>query len=130
MVPTELVEQEWPRAEPFIARACARDETQDPISVFGEILTGSQALWVGWDEDGVKTYGTTKIYDTALKRICVINLAAGDNVSDHFEYCCNVFANYAKDMECEILEIQGRAGWKVLEPIGFKKVAVLYRKDL
>lgn len=130
LVPQEQIGNIWETAIEFLRLALKRTGRVDEADLFTDLLTGEQQLWIGFEEKEPKAFATTKVYTDHGKRILLIYSIGGKNVSEFWETGVDVFERFARDQNCSLIEFQGRDGWKVLEPYGFEKTAVVYQKEI
>jgi hypothetical protein len=139
LVPRDKVGAAWPRVltllEPAFAMAPGRFVSDD---ILNAVAKGTMQLWVVYrsadstyrSEDIVASF-TTKIYNVARARICVIEWAGGAEMERWVDDVIATVENFAKDCSCQRIEINGRRGWKkFVERHGWRFHSICYEKEL
>ena len=132
-IPASNVPNIWNEAYKVLKPALDRVKHRlDAVDVYTELCMGEQSLWVMVVPDTmeVKAYATVKIFDEPKARVLTIWSIAGADMDLWTKEAMRVIHDYAKDMGCTLMTVQGRRGWKILEKYGFEEEAVLYKKEL
>lgn len=97
------------------------------------LYTGQMLLWAVYEEgaDTVSAFIITEIKQYPQKKMLVWQYLAGEShiAKDAYEVVYSTIEKFAKDMQCNGMEVVGRFGWKPLATkLGFSSYAVLYEK--
>jgi len=117
----------WPRVEPLLKRATDRSASRNtPETIRKMIAAGDAILWTYKDLSLV--YVTTIEQYPTGKKSCLIFLGAGKGL-DKCREMEKVICDYARAIDCDMVEILGREGW--LRVFGdYTKDSTLMRKEL
>jgi hypothetical protein len=132
-IPPSNIPNMWAEASKVLKPAIDRLKARmDAVDIYTELCMGEQSLWVMFVPDtmDVKAYATVKVYDEPKARVLSIFALAGTDMDVWTDEAMQVIHNYAKDMGCTLMTVQGRRGWKVLEKYGFEEEAVVFKKEL
>ena len=132
LIPVEHVNAVWDVVgkllEPAVAVTNGRYTTYD---VYNAIQRQAMTLWVAFDDGGIHGCQVTQITDYPSKRVLVSVFTAGRKLRSWREPMMDVLMRWARDHDCEAIEGLGREGWvKMMEPYGFKKMLVMFEKDI
>lgn len=128
LIPTDKVGDLWKLVEPFVKRACERNDgfltVEDQAD---EALSGSKQLWVVWQNGDCRAAILTKI----VRGTCLVSALGGDGMKDWLGLAHDVIEPWARENGCRYLRIYGRHGWlRALEPYGWKRKMVVMTKEL
>jgi hypothetical protein len=115
------VEAVWPLAEPFIARACSKVETDlTPEFIRTGCETGRYRLWlVLEDETPVSAFAIAELPNG----IAEFTAFAADRFEEWLPMVLAEFASMAEASGMKALRIHGRLGWmRRMQPYGFRTV--------
>ena len=133
-VPTDIIPVAWPQVKTHLSKALNVVEGGYTLeSLYEQLLTGEQALWVMMDEDTEEVVGaaTTRICVYPKKNSLAIDWVAGERMADWLPAFSRMMDTYAKDHECTQIEGFGRRGWiKALAPYGYREWYPTFRKEL
>ena len=118
----------WRHASPLIAAAYETgigDDTMDTIR--RDLETGDALLWIVWDGTMLAAV-TTKLLQTAARRICLITSCAGREMARWIHLISGI-ENYARREDCDAVRVMGRPGWKAMLP-DYREPWVFLQKDL
>jgi len=122
-IPWWDVDAMWPQAEPFLAKALARQHDFAADDIKGFCKNQYMQLWLIPGHHAL----VTQIQDKTLCRICMIVLCGGDGLEFKGE-AMTALTGYARAMHCDELRIEGRKGWAPV--LGFEPIATVMRKKL
>lgn len=96
-----------------------------------EVMTGFKTLWLIFDDDRLMATAMTKIQTvnaTGVKIAALMDLA-GENVAAWAEPLGEALEEWGTAHGVDEYSVEGRPGWgPVLEAMGYRKYAVLWRK--
>lgn len=116
-------------ASPFIERAFASGMGDDTSEiVMDDLMRGASRLWIALGDQRILSVATTKIIDTAKKRLCVITCCSGNEV-DKWVHFIRDIELYAAQNGCYAVRIMGRPGWKKMFP-GYHEPWICLEKQL
>lgn len=133
----ELLSQEkfdlyWPRISKeldTIPHIWSTWWTKDYIREVG--MTGQWQVWGIGTEQTITGVIFTQVLTYPARKLFQVVLAFGTGFDEILETIDQVFSNYAKRMDCDLIEIVGRSGWeRKLQRLGFKKVTTVVAKRL
>lgn len=139
IVPEEYLELIEEEIEPLLERAAGRTNGFYSIyDLIGFIYGKSHQLWIVADDDSKRILAIlmTTIRESLKKRILDLQFAAsvedsGSLLKDFREVMNDELDNFAVINNCDAIQIEGRRGWKkVMEPVGYKEVAVVLEKEV
>jgi len=127
------IPQLWDEIEPFITECLekATDGEWHQDDIYKDLLEQRMLGWVVMDDkETIKCVVVTQIIQYPRKRTCQIFLCCGKDAKLWYDHIDSI-KKYAKQQECQVLEIIGRPGWeKVLNDQGFKKTDIRLRHIL
>jgi hypothetical protein len=96
---------------------------------FGDVMCAMQrGTAQGWGTSEAAL--VTEVISYPQRRVGRIWLAAG-SLAEVIDLAEGPVSDFAREEGCDAAEILGREGWaRILEPRGWRKVAVLLRKEL
>ena len=110
-VQPEALNAIWPHIEDLVVRAL--DEARGEytlVEIYESILQGKMQLWVVSEGVQLLSVFVTEIIDYSQHRVCMIVLAAGENLKALLEQLSIVEA-WAEELEADEVRVQGRRGW-------------------
>lgn len=130
-VRSELLDDAWRHAEPFVLEAVKRGATVETAEGYrAQCAARTAQLWMMVENSQAIGCGITEIYDTAKGLTCAVPILACDRF-EALEALFDVLERWAKEQGCVRLEGYGRHGWvRALKPAGWRVVAVCIEKDI
>lgn len=101
-------------------------------SLLGEVLEGRKELWLVLDGDRVLATACTAIETVNATGVRIARLMdlAGENVKAWAEPVAATLEAWGDENSVDFYAVEGRPGWGlILEKIGYRKHAVLWRKQ-
>lgn len=90
-------------------------------------LASNDALLIS--VDGLHSVIVINQYETY--RACCVQLAGGTLTADNLAKGQALIERFAKDNDCQEVEVYGRSGWaKLLVPLGYEQAYVVMKKKL
>jgi hypothetical protein len=128
-VPSNMIMDMWPGAEPLLARVVKPDTGYTLQSVLNSLQLAKMQLWVVNDFQGVIV---TQIEDRPAQRILYTLFLAGDNMSEWIDGWCEVQDEYARHNGCAAVEFNGRKGWNKIgeSKPEWKAIRTVFRREL
>ena len=94
------------------------------------VYRGKKQLWAAYD-DTVHGVITTSIVEYPRIKALVMELCAGDNLSQWKGQMLEMIEQFARDCGCAKIEMVGRKGWeRVLDHDGYRPTHFVYEKEL
>lgn len=120
--------------EPLMLRAVETTNGRSGIKdLINDIVAQDQFLWVCFEIDPIVYYAicTIKIIQYPNRRMISGIYVAGDHMDKWRDPLLDTLEKFAKDQNCDGIEMTGRYGWKrVLADRGWKTDFCLYERDL
>jgi hypothetical protein len=128
-VPSNMIMDMWPGAEPLLARVVKPDTGYTLQSVLNSLQLAKMQLWVVNDFQGVIV---TQIEDRPAQRILYTLFLAGDNMSEWIDEWCEIQDEYARHNGCAAVEFNGRKGWNKIgeSKPEWKAIRTVFRREL
>lgn len=128
---SELLDDAWPHAEPWVRSAVERGATIATVEGYrAQCAARTAQLWMMIENSKAIGCGITEIYDTSKGMTCAVPILACDRF-EALEVLFDVLEQWAKAEGCVRLEGYGRQGWvRALKPAGWRVVAVCIEKDI
>ena len=123
LIPPWDVDALWPRAEPLLQKALARQSDYTAEDFRGFCKNQLMQLWLIPGQHAL----VTQIQDKSLCRVLMIVLCGGQGLEFKDEAMADL-EGYARAMACTELRIQGRRGWAPV--LGFEPIETVMRKKL
>jgi len=129
-IPIEYVDHYWGVVGPMLETATLESRGRwDIESVYKEIRSGGQLLWVVFEsDDDILAAFTTQIYYYPLKRyasvvFCGSRGSSGmEGMAGKWVQAMNALREWAKVHGCDGVEIVGRKGWgRIFKNSGFEE---------
>ena len=122
-MPDEVNDEIWDVVEPNVQRALDRNQgDMDAADVRRFVERNDMQLWVS-----PQCVGVTQIIQYPKKRVFMLFLGAGDDLEE-FKQCVDQLHDYARQIGCDAVEIQGRKGWEKVLDMKFSHIVM--RTDL
>lgn len=128
-----LVADIWPQIEPLVASALAYAQGENtPADVRQRLLNGAAAMWLMLEPEGpVRGLMVAELVVYPQQRVANAWLLAGQQMETWLPVADATLEAWARQQGCTAIIGDGRRGWKpVLERLGYRPVAVKYRRDL
>ncbi len=129
LVPVNTINQVWDKVKGLIAKTS--DEIMDENDVYQYLINGIYRLFIIVEKDSKEfvTAYTTCIAFYPHHKVCRIITLGGSKLSEWYNDSITYVENYAKEEECDYMEVFGRKGWvKIMK--GYKEECVVLRKQL
>ena len=125
-VPPEDLHIIWNQVEPKIIKAL--DDCYTAKDILDGLIQKRFQLFISW-EDKVESAVITEIAQYPRKRILRYFLAGGKNLDNWLEPIQKEIEQFAKNNQCDAIEVAGRKGWsKKLK--GYEQKIYLFTKEL
>jgi hypothetical protein len=111
-VPKEYAERVWPEIETFASRAAkyshGRYEAEDVLDL---VLHHDYALWIAFEGHDIIGFVTTTFANYPRAKYLKVAFVGGKRGKDWKDPMMHLLRRWARDNECEGLEVGGRPGW-------------------
>jgi len=130
-VPHYQVEFVWEQVTHFIQAALDRTEGELDLSdIHHDLINRNMQLWVLTDNGEIIGALVTQIMEYPKMTACRI-VAMGGEVSGEFDPVDEILSEWAKELECERMEIVGRKGWtRAIKHLGYNEAYSYVTKPL
>ena len=121
----------WPTVEPWVKAALSHGGlVYTPDDILTHLLTRRMKLWIARDGEAIKGCCISVI--ERYERLCVCSvLVIGGTMAKDWLHFSEAVEDWGRSMGAEYMQGCGRFGWaKKASPLGYKPVAVIYRKAL
>lgn len=118
---------------PYLESAAAASHGRtDMERVREDLLNAKASLWICYGpEVGIDAAIVTRISNYPLKRMLLLELAGGRDMTMWLPKAAEVFRQFAIDSKLDGVEIYGRRGWaRMLAPYGVRETIVVSEIDL
>jgi hypothetical protein len=120
----------WDRIRPHLERFEKETSRTDAETLKRQIKSKDRQLWGVGTETEITGVVVTEIYETARGLVCWIWAAAGTESKSHeMTRVYQHIENWARDLGCRTIGINGRKGWLRVLP-NFKLTAYVMEKEL
>ena len=122
-----------PVLKPFLEKVCARSDGMIcPADILQLAYDELLYLWVIVCDKTIHGFIGTVIQELPRMRVAKITLAASEpHTQDKWlGITLQRVEEWAREEECSILEIEGRAGWAKFLPEPYKPAMVTYRREI
>lgn len=133
LVPPEGVKKLWnDTLAPMVEEAAKYSGGRfTAVDVYIDCLSGSQSMWIAYEDGEIKGCCTVKIVNYPNLKSCLLDVIAGNNVDEWLEDGFKVISRYARHHGCTKMEGNGRPGWEPrIRKLGWKRSSVLFEYDL
>lgn len=125
----------WPGVVSCLERYCRRFSDEETVGhILEQCMKGQRQLWIVKDETGrVILTPITEIVtiDATGKKQLLLAEVGGERLRECMPLLAQIEAWAAREHGVTESQLVGRKGWKrMLEPIGYKPVAVIWRKGI
>lgn len=131
-VPTEYVENVWPKVEAFIegsAKYTYDRYTADDI--FDLLMHYDHALWIAFDGDETVGAVVTSFLEYPRSRYLNMLFCGGEDIGKWKDPMLSLLRTWARDNGCSGIESTGRPGWaKIFKTDGHTPVWHTYQLPL
>lgn len=121
----------WPQVEGFIKSAFEAgigDDTE--ATVVAMVHRGDAQLWVAHNGAGIKGAAITRIAVVPTgKKICFCVACGGIELAG-WEHTIGEIERFAKQENCDVVRMSGRAGWRIYKKRGYREPYVILEKAL
>lgn len=128
-IPSASVDTVWPSIEPLLSAFEASMGTASAEEIRTQAREGYAQIWGVATPQGVKGVCVTRIHETPRNRFCSIWVAYGNDVFGDLMTVYQAIEDWASELGCTAVQINGRRGWQRVLP-GFKETAVVLEKSL
>ena len=125
-VPPDDLHIIWNEVEQKIKPAL--DDCYTPQDIIDGLIQDRFQLFISW-EDHVESAVITEIAEYPQKKICRYFLAGGNNMDNWLEPIQKAIEQFARDNQCNAIEVAGRKGW-LRKLKGYKQKIFLMSKEL
>ena len=106
----------------------ALDDCYTPQDIIDGLIQDRFQLFISW-EDHVESAVITEIAEYPQKKICRYFLAGGNNMDNWLEPIQKAIEQFARDTQCNAIEVAGRKGW-ARKLKGYEQKIYLFTKEL
>jgi len=125
-VPPEDLFIIWNEVEPLIKKAL--DDCYKAQDILDGLMETRFQLFISW-EDRVESAVVTEVAQYPQKKILRYFLAGGENMNNWLEPIQKEIEQFAKDNQCDAIEVAGRKGW-ARKLKGYEQKIYLFTKEL
>ena len=125
-VPQEDLHIVWNEVESLIKKAL--DDTYTARDILDGLVKNAFQLFISW-EDKVESAVITEVIQYPQKKVCRYFLAGGSNMNNWLEPIQQEIEKFAKNNQCDAIEVAGRKGW-LRKLKGYKQKIYLMSKKL
>ena len=125
-VPPEDLFIIWNEVEPLIKKAL--DDCYKAQDILDGLMETRFQLFISW-EDRVESAVVTEVAKYPQKKILRYFLAGGENMNNWLEPIQKEIEQFAKDNQCDAIEVAGRKGW-TRKLKGYEQKIYLFTKEL
>lgn len=112
----------------YLTKALTKTPEETIESVLSSVLKGVSQLWLATTNNQVVGVVVTEALQHPAKRIMLIHMLGGEDIEEWVGEISRIEA-YAKENECQAIEIIGRPAWKKLLP-EYKAPRIVLTKEL
>ncbi len=130
-VQKEGIDQKWDEVEPLIKKVLIKQQNGYTIDNIKEMLLKEELqLWTSYDETQIQGICITHIAIYPQHKICEVFMCAGQEIDSWLDFIEQI-QTWAKSLNCDFMEIQGRRGWeRKMQKYGYSFENVILRKEL
>lgn len=130
-IPNDHIDAVWPGVKQMLQSALP-DLTDVKLEyVYDRLMLNQAMLWFVLRDGEVLMVCITEIIEQLGERKWRIAWGAGKDVELYLKDAIEAFEQYAFEARCTAIDLEGRLGWeRFLKPLGFKRLAVVFEKDL
>ena len=112
-VPIAIIPDYWPVASGLLDRAVSYSGGRYELAdIFDALMSGKMQLCSAGGDDGKPhVVAVTEIVNYPHKRVANISMLAGEG-RDRWLHHLESVEKWARDNDCEAIELRGRAGWE------------------
>jgi hypothetical protein len=127
VVPAEGVDLFWERVAPLLAPALLYSGGRiDADALYEGLILRRYLLWVVMDDDVIQAAFATRTAAYPRRRMLAVDCAGGSRMREWLDLVQQTFRNYARDTDCDGVEMYGRPGWeRALSRYGWKRTMVI-----
>lgn len=129
LVPVDDIDHVWDKVKDLIAKTS--DEVLNEDDIYQYLIDGTYRLFIiieKKDNEFVTAYTTCFAYYPHHKACRIVTLG-GSKLDEYYQYSITQVEEWAKEEECDFMEVFGRRGWaKIMKD--YKEECVLLRKHL
>lgn len=125
----------WPGIVGCLEKYCRRFAEEESVAhVLRQCAAGRRQLWIVTDESGrVILTPVTEIVtiDATGKKQLLLAEVGGERLAECMPFLSQIEAWAAREHGATEAQLVGRKGWKrLMEPLGYRETAVIWRKGL
>jgi len=126
-VAPDAVEGLWEQVAPILVKSLKYADSKYSLeSIRHALIRRDMQLWM-YVRDGIKACGVTQVVKYPEKKVCVFMFAVGEVLSEWIQFD-SLIEEWARDNQCDAIEIYGRPGWEKV--LGWERIHVVIRKNL
>lgn len=131
-VPCDEVDASWPWLNAlFEAGPEEYKDDRHRAIVKLQLIQQKLTCWIVTDETELVMAVLTELRDNEFDRSVYVVWGLGKRMEDYFPLVMSALEDYAVSLDAVRVHIEGRLGWeRWLAPYGYKRVAVVFRKDV
>jgi hypothetical protein len=126
-VPPEDIYTIWADVENLIEKAL--DDCYKPQDILSGLMENKFQLFISWNDFKVESAIITEVAQYPRKKILRYFLAGGKNLDNWLEPIQQKIEQFAKNNQCNAIEVAGRKGW-LRKLKGYKQKIFLMSKEL
>lgn len=112
LVPHDFVDQVWPDVKDYLAQAAEYTHGRyDVDDIHDSIMQYDHALWIAFDEEGVKGAVVTNFSFYPRKKYLVMSFCGGVQLELWKAPMLKLLQQWAFDNDCDGVEATARMGW-------------------
>jgi len=123
----------WAEVSGYLTKAIDRSRNRWTLEhLLAKICLGKHLLWVAYNaEDQIHGVMTTQVITYPNNRMLAVQFLAGENFKDWGSDMLNKIRSYAKETNCDGIEVTARAGfWPFLKGEGFDRSYIVFEQIL
>lgn len=127
-VPHEEIRNMWLPLFRYVSMAAQHSNGRyEPEDIYDYAMSSSSTTWIAFDDEGIKGFTITRIWDYPRKRCLDMVFIAGEDGANWKDPMLRTLRTWAKDNNCEAIESTGRKGFeRALRADGYKLLGQLY----
>jgi len=126
-IPSDDIDFVWDDVLPFVEKALSRDDGKWTVRSIKESLEQEQTQLFVVIDDEIIAIIITQITPFPGKKVLTIKFASGRDI-DRWVHLINHFEQWAREKNCQSVEVWGREGWERM--LNYERVGVILRKSL
>jgi hypothetical protein len=121
MVPTQYVDQCWPKIEDYIQKAAEYTYGRFTAgNIYDLVAEGDYQLWVAMNHQSIIGAVVTSVVTYPQRKLLCMQFCGGEDLKDWKDPMLALLRRFAKDVGCDGIESTARPGWaKIFKNDGF-----------